>query len=247
MSSVPYKVLYLVNPNRDLIDALVKKHTGTKPEEIIVIDPMAGGGSIPLESLRMGFHTIAVEYNPVAYLILKAALEYPAKYGKKLYEDVKEEVMKLIEWVRKQLAQYYPSDAYNYIIARGYRCPRCQGLIPIIHNVKLGRQGPFIKLKINKESKTFNVDVVHSETTFERLRCPYCRAPISPDVALKDWVKRHKELLETALSEGIEKAKEKINELLETHIVLIKETPQGFKPADKYDTVSYTHLTLPTN
>jgi len=50
---------------------------------------MAGGGSIPLESLRLGFHTIAAEYNPVAYLILKATLEYPAKFGMKLYHEVK--------------------------------------------------------------------------------------------------------------------------------------------------------------
>jgi len=29
--------------------------------------------------------------------------------------------------------------------------------------------------------------------------------------------------------------KEKIQELLETHIVLIRETPEGFKPADEKD------------
>src|SRR5688572_28518137 len=33
-------------------------------QDIIVIDPMAGGGSIPLEAARLGFKTLANEYNP---------------------------------------------------------------------------------------------------------------------------------------------------------------------------------------
>ncbi len=46
-----------------------------------VIDPFAGGGSYPLEALRLGCETYANDYNPVAVLILKATLEYPQKYG----------------------------------------------------------------------------------------------------------------------------------------------------------------------
>ena len=46
---------------------------------------------------------------------------------------------------------------------------------------------------------------------------------------------KHKELLEIALRGDVEKAREKINELLETHIILVKDTPQGFKPAGNED------------
>ncbi|MGB9711184.1 MAG: DUF1156 domain-containing protein, partial [Thermodesulfovibrio sp.] len=35
-----------------------------------VLDPFSGGGSIPLEALRLGCEVHAVEYNPVAVLIL---------------------------------------------------------------------------------------------------------------------------------------------------------------------------------
>ncbi|MCS7130440.1 MAG: DUF1156 domain-containing protein, partial [Archaeoglobaceae archaeon] len=44
-----------------------------------VLDPFAGGGSIPLEALRLGCEVYAGEYNPVAVLILKCTLEYPQK------------------------------------------------------------------------------------------------------------------------------------------------------------------------
>ncbi|GIX46049.1 MAG: hypothetical protein KatS3mg131_0260 [Candidatus Tectimicrobiota bacterium] len=47
-----------------------------------VLDPFAGGGAIPLEAGRLGCQAIANDYNPVAYLILRATCEFPQKYGK---------------------------------------------------------------------------------------------------------------------------------------------------------------------
>src|SRR5438876_3676794 len=52
---------------------------GGKPPK--VLDPFAGGGSIPLEAVRLGCDTYAADYNPVATMILKCTLEYPQKYG----------------------------------------------------------------------------------------------------------------------------------------------------------------------
>lgn len=44
-----------------------------------VLDPFAGGGAIPLESMRLGCEATAVDINPVAWFILKCTLEYPQK------------------------------------------------------------------------------------------------------------------------------------------------------------------------
>ena len=46
-----------------------------------VLDPFAGGGAIPLEALRLGCDTHAVDLNPVAHLIELCTLVYPQKYG----------------------------------------------------------------------------------------------------------------------------------------------------------------------
>jgi adenine-specific DNA methylase len=237
VDSAPYGLLYLINPDRPYVRELIKKYTGREPKEIVVVDPMAGGGSIPLEALRLGFHTVAADYNPVAYLILKATLEYPSKYGAKLYEDVKKEVEELIGWAKEELTQYYAQDAFNYVVARGYRCPNpaCRGLVPIIHSSKMGGEGPYVNLVVDKAKRSFTVEVSGSEAPFERLKCPYCGAPMSEDVALRSWVKRHKELLEVALGGDVDRAKSKVEELLEVHIPLVKETPQGFRPADDSD------------
>ena len=71
------------NSNReDLLKKAIKNirdaNGGIPPK---IIDPFAGGGSIPLEALRLGCEVYANEYNPVAVLIEKATLEFPQKFG----------------------------------------------------------------------------------------------------------------------------------------------------------------------
>lgn len=58
---------------------MIKEQWGDQPPR--VLDPFAGGGSIPLEALRLGCETYASDYNPVAVLIEKATLEWPQKFG----------------------------------------------------------------------------------------------------------------------------------------------------------------------
>ena len=51
--------------------------------ELTVLDPTAGGGSIQLEALRLGHRVIAIELNPVATAILYATLDYPVGSGRR--------------------------------------------------------------------------------------------------------------------------------------------------------------------
>ncbi len=46
-----------------------------------ILDPFAGGGSIPLEAQRLGLEAYASDLNPVAVLINKALLEIPPKWA----------------------------------------------------------------------------------------------------------------------------------------------------------------------
>ena len=80
---------------------------GTRP---LVVDPFAGGGSIPLEALRVGADAFASDLNPVAVLLNKVVLEYIPKYGQRLADEVR----KWGQWVKdeaeKELAEFYPKD-----------------------------------------------------------------------------------------------------------------------------------------
>lgn len=46
-----------------------------------IVDPFAGGGSIPLEAQRLGLEAHASDLNPVAVLINKALIEIPPKFA----------------------------------------------------------------------------------------------------------------------------------------------------------------------
>jgi len=59
--------------------AEIHKSTGGNPPP--VLDPFAGGGSIPLEAQRLGLEAHASDLNPVAVLINKALIEIPPKFA----------------------------------------------------------------------------------------------------------------------------------------------------------------------
>ena len=57
----------------------ILKSTGGNPPAIL--DPFAGGGTIPLEAQRLGLKAQASDLNPVAVLINKALIEIPPKFA----------------------------------------------------------------------------------------------------------------------------------------------------------------------
>jgi len=85
----------------------ILKASGGQPP--LVLDMFAGGGSIPLEALRLGCESYAVELNPVAHIIELCTLVYPQKYGTSLVADVKKWGEWVIERAKAQLAEFYPS------------------------------------------------------------------------------------------------------------------------------------------
>ena len=146
----------------------IKKANGG--ETFRVLDPFAGGGSIPLECLRLGLETYANEYNPVAVLILKCTLEYPQRYGrpgeiekefeefgKKVKQKTKvqnvllEDVIKWGNWIleetKKEIGKFYPVDEdgsipVGYIWARTIPCqnPSCSAEIPLMRQFWLAKK-----------------------------------------------------------------------------------------------------------
>jgi len=136
--------------SKDIEEAknLIIKQFGRKPK---VLDPFGGGGSIPLELIRLGCDTSSIDYNPVALFVQKATLEWPQKYGIKipvslinegeektqlsLVEDntnfleflVKKWANIILEEVKEEIGQYYPPDddgsiPVGYIWNRVMRC-----------------------------------------------------------------------------------------------------------------------------
>ena len=119
--------------------ALVK---AAHPEETpLVVDPFAGGGSIPLEALRLGCEAFASDLNPVACLILKVMLEDIPRHGPELAEELRRVGGEIKKQAEKELAEFYPrdpdgADPIAYLWARTVRCesPNCGAEIPLMRS-----------------------------------------------------------------------------------------------------------------
>lgn len=107
-------------------------------EHPLVVDPFAGGGSIPLEALRLGCETFASDLNPVACLILKVMLEDIPHCGSELATQMRRVGAEVRRAAERELSELYPMDSDGakpiaYIWARTVRCeaPRCGAEIPL--------------------------------------------------------------------------------------------------------------------
>ncbi len=156
------------------------------PEETpVVVDPFSGGGSIPLEALRLGCEAFASDLNPVACLILKTLLEDIPRYGNaefKLADDKGKEIVVhgLADAVRhvgkqvkaaaeKELAQFYPPepDGSRPIAYLWARTVRCEG-------IGCGAEIPFMRsFWFSKKSKTkqaLRYEIIRESTKTPEIR-----------------------------------------------------------------------------
>jgi adenine-specific DNA methylase len=109
------------------------------PEEApLVVDSFAGGGSIPLEALRLGCDAFASDLNPVACLINKVLLEDIPRHGPELAEELRRVGTEVKKAAEHELAKFYPRDTDGarpiaYLWARTVRCeaPNCGAEIPL--------------------------------------------------------------------------------------------------------------------
>jgi adenine-specific DNA methylase/REP element-mobilizing transposase RayT len=131
--------LYKTPPSPDRIKqvhALCEGMWGTSTPT--VLDAFAGGGSIPFEAARYGLNVLASDLNPVAVVTMKAAIEFPLKFGPDLQQDID----KWVKWVgdeaEKRLAEFFPSEpnetVQNYLWAHTVVCPSCESVVPLSPN-----------------------------------------------------------------------------------------------------------------
>ena len=120
-----------------------------------ILDPTAGGGSIPFEAVRLGTASIANDLNPVSALILRATVEWPSKYWADIRSEFKHLSDRFICKREERLTPYFPPEenaeaiSTNFIWARTINCSYCDGVVPLSPNWRLAPDGTGVKLKPN--------------------------------------------------------------------------------------------------
>ncbi len=158
---------------------------------LVILDPTAGGGSIPFEASRLGLNTLANDLNPVAALILRATIEFPILFGNNLLVEFERLKTAYISMRESRLASWYPMEpgkdsiSTNYLWARTIRCRYCDGSVPLSPNWRLAPDGTGVRLLLDKEHGECSFEIVHtiaehSEGTVAGgdALCPYCRRTI---------------------------------------------------------------------
>ena len=149
--------------NRTYLDvsrAMVKAAHGEEPP--LVVDPFAGGGSIPLEALRLGCEAFASDLNPVACLILQVMLEDIPRHGPGLADELRKVGGEIKRQAERELADLYPTDPDGarpiaYLWARTVRCeaPNCGAEIPLMRSFWLCKKA--------KRKRALRTEVVRTE------------------------------------------------------------------------------------
>ncbi|MDQ3273957.1 MAG: hypothetical protein M3Q39_02710, partial [Actinomycetota bacterium] len=135
-----------------------------------ILDPFAGGGSIPLEAQRLGLEAHASDLNPVAVLINKALIEIPPKWAGRppvfpgaadtahswpgttgLAEDVRRYGQWMRDEAERRIGHLYPKAKLDdgstatviaWIWARTVTCPNpaCGIEMPLVRSWWLGKK-----------------------------------------------------------------------------------------------------------
>ncbi len=189
-------------------DDLKKAHAAAHAlfgERITVIDPMAGGGSIPLESARLGFHTLANEYNPVACSVLEATVDYPFRFGEELTKRSRHWAAELRHRFNARMERHFPTAGvlprHCYIFARTVPCPDTGFDTPLVPDWHLLKpKGSSVRVwaepVVDKKSGSWRVRIVDGTRTGKNIEPPLPTYSDGKGISLfsgqqipDDWIK----------------------------------------------------------
>jgi putative DNA methylase len=146
----------------------------------IMLDPMAGGGSIPLESARLGITTLANELNPVACTVLEATVDLPFRYGKTIAGKTRKWAKLWLERFNMQMSSFYETEgiipAYSYIFARTVPCPDTKYPTPLVPDWHLLKPDGGLRVVadplVNKDQGTWTIRIREIGNGAGQLRQP---------------------------------------------------------------------------
>lgn len=166
-----------------------------------VLDATAGGGTIPLESIRYGLPTVANELNSVPSVVLKAILEY-TRTDIDLSDDIIRWGEEIDRRASEELKGFFPEQdgekIQTYLFAHRVVCPDCGLKTPLASNWWLDRNrgsGKAVRPRIVDEDDTVDFDIVdipedverdefnptNGTISYSKMTCPRCDVTLDSD------------------------------------------------------------------
>jgi putative DNA methylase len=172
-----YDRAFTVSPDDDTVAtihelAALRADTDAPPS---ILDPFAGGGSIPFEAARFGFRTIANELNPVAAAILEGTVDLPGRLGPGFVDVIKRYGTRWAKKVEERLAPFFPkqpdeTSIVAYIWAHTVPCPQTGRPTPLAPNFWLARtdsRKAAVRLDVDRDAGTVTSVIVEGADAAE--------------------------------------------------------------------------------
>ncbi|MCE9614802.1 MAG: DUF1156 domain-containing protein [Lentisphaerae bacterium] len=165
-------------------DDLSKAHSATAHvfgKNVVILDPMSGGGAIPLEAVRLGFRTLANEYNPVACTVLEATVDYPFRFGDELGQRAHHWGAELGRRFNGRMERFFPKAGVIpplcYIFARTVPCPDTGHETPLVSDWHLlkpkdSRVRVWAEPVVDKKAGAWTVRIVDNREQKSRAKTP---------------------------------------------------------------------------
>ncbi len=122
-----------------------------------VVDTFAGGGSIPVEALRLGLNAYAADLNPVATAGLKAAIEYLPSCPSSTLAEFDEVALRIERRIADTTRTLYGEGENQCVLAffwcRTFVCPQCGYEAPLLRDKWLAKSPRTAAVRINSEPK----------------------------------------------------------------------------------------------
>lgn len=173
-NSIKSEYLCIARKLTHIAHGAITGETGTKP---LIVDPFAGGGAIPLESLRVGADIFASDLNPIPVLLNKVILEDIPKFGLELANEVRKCALWINNEAEKELNEFYPKDADGakpiaYLWARTIVCegPGCGVEVPLIRSLWIAKKtnrSVGIRLTPNNDKNRVEIEIINNAKSTE--------------------------------------------------------------------------------
>ncbi|MFQ5977423.1 MAG: DUF1156 domain-containing protein [Candidatus Heimdallarchaeota archaeon] len=181
------------NEDIRILRSLVNENWPNK--KIYLLDQFAGGGSIPLEGLRLGLNVYARDLNPVSYLVRECGLKLIPQFptieidsrntalSGTLEDQVRKWALKIEKKVKNrlnnplnpQLDIFGQEEAISYLWVKTGLCVVCGSGIPLLS---------LTKLRTMKEERVYvGIAVDHDERKFRLF--PTASGPMNPFLSRK--------------------------------------------------------------
>ena len=174
-----------------------------------LLDSFAGGGSIPIEGLRIGMKPYATDINPIPILINKLQLQYLPRKPKDIWSIVEKEGKRINLILENELTDYYPHSHHkeNGEVPVAYICARtvtCEGIncgldFPMLSSPWLARSKKYkISYSHKLEEGKIVTKLIHNPLPNEvsiqtnhkgKAQCPICKH-ITPSKSVKVQMNR---------------------------------------------------------